>query len=334
MADQRSGGIAYCDETWSPAIGCSPVSDGCKSCWAKRQAARMCGPGKPYEGLVRDGEWTGKTRLVEHVLDAPLRWRRPRTILVASMGDLFHESRSECDIHAVFDVMARAQRHTFLILTKRADRMRRFCRRLSFIGPKELPHLTEPSCWLSPIGDRTAVPLPNVRLGVSVEDQPSADARISLLLQTPAASWWVSVEPMLGPVDLKPWLPRRCGCPEQYTGRDCPACHGTGRIRLVGESLLDHVVVGGESGPHARPCDVAWIRDVVRQCREARVPCLVKQLGAHPHWQHGDREVCGARLSVRGGESGDWSRSRVLRDRAGADPAEWPADLRVREIPR
>ena len=70
MADQRKGGIAYCDETWSPAIGCSPVSAGCKNCWAKRQAARMCGPGKPYEGLVRDGEWTGKTRMVEHVLDA------------------------------------------------------------------------------------------------------------------------------------------------------------------------------------------------------------------------------------------------------------------------
>ena len=309
MADQRSGGIAYCDETWNPAIGCSQVSAGCGNCWAVRQALRMCGLGQRYEELVRDGEWTGKTRLVEHVLDAPLRWRRPRTILVASMGDLFHESRSECDIHAVFDVMARAQRHTFLILTKRADRMRRFCRRLSFIGPKELPHLTEPSCWLSPIGDRTAVPLPNVRLGVSVEDQPSADARISLLLQTPAACRWVSVEPMLGPIyGLDQWLG------EWHDDRYNP---NAGRDP-------DWVVVGGESGPRARPCDVAWVRDIVWQCRGAAVPVFVKQLGARPFWHD-----AGA-VSEYDIASGPLN----LRDRAGADPAEWPADLRVRELPR
>ena len=301
----------------------------------------MCGPGKPYEGLVRDGEWTGKTRLVEHVLDAPLRWRRPRTILVASMGDLFHESRSDEDIDRVFAVMALASWHKFLVLTKRAERMRKY-----------LSGITAHEGWEDRWADATADiggighpfpslwPLPNVRLGVSVEGQASADERIPLLLQTPAACRWISVEPMLGPVDLGCYL---------ATVVESVGGHGVTYSERVVQPALDWVVVGGESGPHARPCDVAWVRDVVRECREAAVPCFVKQLG---RWIAGDWPTTpeghlyvdrwlfpdGA-IWVPGviGEHNylrpEGAIAFQLRDRAGADPAEWPEDLRVRELP-
>ena len=318
----------------------------------------MCGPGKPYEGLVRDGEWTGKTRLVEGVLDAPLHWRRPRTILVASMGDLFHESRSDEDIDRVFAVMALASWHKFLVLTKRAERMRVYASgearyRIEVVARRV--HVEH--CRACQDSDEQGVPRPHlnhvilpwplsiVRLGVSVEDQATADARIPLLLQTPAACRWVSVEPMLGPIDL-------CHLQPGDPPTEIDALHGThGVLRPHGGECehLDHVVTGGESGPHARPCDVAWVRDVVRECREAAVPCFVKQLG---RWIAGDWPTTpeghlyvdrwlfpdGA-IWVPGviGEHNylrpEGAIAFQLRDRAGADPAEWPEDLRVRELP-
>ena len=157
----------------------------------------------------------------------------------------------------------------------------------------------------------------NLWLGVSCEDQATADERIPLLLQTPAACRWISVEPMLGPIDL-------CHLQPGDPPTEIDALHGThGVLRPHGGECehLDHVVTGGESGPHARPCDVAWVRDVVRQCREAAVPMCVKQLGSNAY------------VDVRQNKTLPGWR-RAFRDRAGADPAEWPADLRVRELPR
>ena len=314
VADQRRGGIPYCDETWNPAIGCSPASAGCANCWAQRQALRQCGVGGLYHGLVDEGRWTGRTRLNERVLDAPMRWREPRTVLVASMGDLFHESRSDADIDRVFAVMALAPQHRFLVLTKRAERMRDYVADETAVGHKgtglrvwhqQLDVATEwdlartrPGCRYPSEFTRRGQeiwPLPNVRIGVSVEDQATADERYEALRDTPAALRWWSVEPCLGPIP---------------------------HLSLEG---IGHVVVGGESGPHARPCDVAWLRDIVRQCKAAGVAVYVKQLGANPFDGGVD---CGFPNSHFG------ARAISLCDRAGADPSEWPSDLNVREVPR
>jgi protein gp37 len=213
---------------------------------------------------------------------------------VNSMSDLFHEDVAWSLIEQVFDTMQAAPQHTFQVLTKRAENMRRFAEYWAF-------HHSEP--------------LPNVWLGVSVEDQPRADERIPLLLQTPAAVRFISAEPLLGPVDLDPWLYRVRVRP----GLACRAYRGEPNEEIV--PRLDWVIVGGESGPGARPTQVQWARSIVQQCAAARVPVFVKQLGAHPHGDDGsDRPNVGNLLH--------------LRDRKGGDMAEWPADLRVREFPR
>lgn len=152
----------------------------------------------------------------------------------------------------------------------------------------------------------------NVWLGISCEDQATADERIPLLLQTPAALRWVSYEPALAAVDVRRWLPRRCGCVEQFKGRECPACRGTGRIRLEGEALLDWIVVGGESGPGARPFDLAWARQTIAQCRASGTPVFFKQAGSLP--------------TINGAPWKLW-------DRKGSDLSELPSEFQVRELP-
>ena len=143
-------------------------------------------------------------------------------------------------------------------------------------------------------------PPPNVWLGVSVEDQASAEGRIPHLLATPAAVRWISYEPALGPVDFRPWLGQAPG--------------------------VDWLVVGGESGPGARPCDVAWIRAAIRQCQGAGVPVFAKQLGALPYDLGGDSLSDDGTPPVGTLLDG-------IHDRKGGDPAEWPEDLRIREMP-
>jgi protein gp37 len=139
-------------------------------------------------------------------------------------------------------------------------------------------------------------PLPNVWLGVSVENQATADERIPLLLQTPAAVRFLSCEPLLRLIEIR--RPATMGAPK------------------TGERL-DWVIVGGESGPEARPCDLAWVRSLVSQCQAASVPVFVKQLGARPTC-----DGCGDLIAIKGPQ-----------DRKGGDPDEWPPDLRVREYP-
>ncbi len=167
MADRT--GIEWTDATWNPVRGCSRVSEGCRNCYAEIMAARFSQPGQWGHGFAeivgrgdsRDHRWTGKVALVESNLDLPLRWRTPRRIFVNSTSDLFHEALEDDDIGRVFSVMASCPQHTFQVLTKRADRMARL-----IDGPKN-HQAWHPRLWH----------LPNVWLGVSVEDQPSADAR-------------------------------------------------------------------------------------------------------------------------------------------------------------
>lgn len=318
-------GISWTDATWNPIRGCSKVSAGCKNCYAEKVAARFSGPGQPYEGTVRDGRWNGQIRFVPEKLIEPLRWKRPRRIFVNSMSDLFHDGVPFEFIAAVFGVMAACPQHTFQVLTKRPERAVEFfawAQGNNHSHPETICLHYSRAYTAAPANGVYRWPLPNVHLGVSVEDQPTADARIPPLLQCPAAVHFVSYEPALAAVDFAPYLRPNwdvfvgpCGCSER---RDpwtrCDNCIHT----------LRWVIVGGESGPNARPFDVAWARSTIEQCRAAGVACFVKQVGAHP-WD-GPGSLWGADPTMRSGVI-------HLADRAGADPSEWPEDLREQEFP-
>lgn len=301
MADKSS--IEWTDATWNPIRGCSRVSEGCRHCYAEAVAARFSGPGQAYEGLavMKDNgpHWTGDVRFVEEHLEDPLKWRRPRRIFVNSMSDLFHESLSDPAVLSIFSVMERAPQHLFQVLTKRPKNMLRV---VSWIGRKFVDN-----------GDRW--PLPNVWLGVSVEDQKTADERIPLLLQTPATVRWISAEPLLGAVNLEATGP-------MFEKLNVLRPHQAAIDHGVYENRpgLDWIVVGGESGADARPFNLDWARSIICQCRDAKVPVFMKQLGARPYEHDCDEAEC----------VDFWLK---LRDRKGGDPSEWPEDLRVREYP-
>lgn len=274
--------IEWADATWSPVRGCSLVSEGCRNCYAMRLAGRFAGPGQPYEGLARrvngQARWTGEVRFVPGVLDQPLRWRKPRRVFVNSMSDLFHEELPDELIDLVFGVMAIAERHTFQILTKRPERMRAYMRDRDWgeAANWALHQFAGPLDGDMHLLGEIVPPLPNVHLGVSVEDQATADERIPILLDTPAAVRWISAEPLLGPVSLA----RR--------GLEPVSFYDTPRG-------LDWVVAGGESGPGARPCDLNWLRALRDQCDAAAVPFFLKQLGGWPDKRGGfDARLDGA----------------------------------------
>ena len=267
--------IEWTEATWNPITGCSVTSPGCTNCYAMKLAGTRLRNHASRAGLTIDTKagpvWTGEVRFNEQWLDQPLRWKRPRMIFVCAHGDLFHESVPDEWIDRVFAVMARCPQHTFQVLTKRSARM--------------LKYLSDPTAREA-IDTRTdystAWPLPNVWLGVSVEDQSRADERIPDLLATPAAVRWLSCEPLLGPVDLSDWMI----CPNARDGLSmdpstgeyecCTQCDFTG-IGLC----PDWVVAGGESGPGARPMHPDWARSLRDQCEAASVPFFFKQWGDH-----------------------------------------------------
>lgn len=234
MADKSS--IEWTDSTWNPVMGCTPISEACDNCYARRMIRR-------YAGRRGWPESPDAVTLFPERLDWPFRWRQPRRIFVCSMSDLFHPAVPFEFIVRVFDVMARSPRHTFLVLTKRAHRMRRAVKQI----------------WDGFAGAGLETPLPNVWLGVTAENQTRADERIPILLQIPAAMRFVSVEPMLGPVDLECYW----GAPE---GWGAP----------VG---LDWVIAGGETGHGARPMDPAWAENALEQCQDVGVPFFYKGAG-------------------------------------------------------
>ncbi len=301
--------IQWTNQTWNPVVGCSIVSSGCRECYAMRLAGGRLRNTEAYRGLTEPSKagpvWNGKVRLLEDRLDQPLRWRKPRRIFVNSMGDLFHENIPDGYIDRVFAVMALAPRHQFQILTKRAERMR------EYMTAERCDQINAEAGTLAHWDDMPTAswPLPNVWLGVSVEDQKRADERIPHLLRTPAAVRWISAEPLLAPVDFTPWLEDK-----EPTAAQAYGPRGMHYIRH-GAPWLDWVVIGGESGPKARPFDLQWGRDLIQQCEAAGVPVFMKQLGARPMTDSAQ----GLRF---------WPK-----DKKGADMSEWPADLRVREYP-
>ncbi|AJA43370.1 hypothetical protein VC60_gp69 [Mycobacterium phage Sbash] len=240
--------------TWNPVTGCTKVSAGCDNCYAEKIAHRFAGTTAYPNGF--------EVTLRPERLDQPLRWKRPRRIFVNSMSDLFHDDVPESFIGSVFDVMAKCPQHTFQILTKRHARMRSLLTKWATQVPDDLPQYK--AAFRAHQGVWAMVrqwPLPNVWLGVSTENQRSADIRIPALLDTPAAVRFISAEPLLGPIDLH----------ADPIGKDS--------VFWIGH--LDWVIVGGESGPGARPMHPDWARSLRDQCRIAGVPFLFKQWGEY-----------------------------------------------------
>lgn len=266
MSDKT--GIVWTDATWNPTTGCTKVSPGCKHCYAEREWPRMVRLVPSYAGRAFTD-----VRCHEDRLDQPLRWKKPRKVFVNSMSDLFHPDVPDLFIDRVFAVMALAPRHTFQVLTKRPGRMRDYlgCAEMSIRDEVKYEDIAQSMPW----------PLPNVWLGVSVEDQATADERIPILLQTPAAVRWISAEPLLGLVNLtllgadRPYYIdalRRNMRSTAPISLDPSPPEETGR--------LDWVVAGGESGPRARPMHPGWVRSLRDQCAAAGVAFLFKQWGA------------------------------------------------------
>jgi protein gp37 len=264
--------IEWTDATWNVVIGCDKVSPGCDHCYAIRTAHRMqANPNEKiaaaYAGTEHEGEWTGKVNLIEDRLELPLTWTKPKKIFVNAQSDLFHADVPDDFIAKVWAVMAITPRHTYQILTKRPARMRSLLSSAEFeslvwqhvnrLLDGEWLHLRPPHPLAAP-----SWPLPNVWLGVSVEDQKGADLRVRVLLGVPAAVRFLSCEPLLGPVDLHQAIQ--------------PNFAVSGWKDLT---LLHWVIAGGESGPGARPMHPDWARSLRDQCTAADVAFHFKQWG-------------------------------------------------------
>ena len=246
----QNSSIEWTDSTWNPVTGCDVVSPGCKNCYAKTFAERWRGvPGHPYEQGFDLRLWPDR-------LELPLKWKEPRTIFVNSMSDLFHERVPDEFIQRVFDIMIQADHHVFQVLTKRSERMRLWTRaRYRFINERSLKPILPKHIWL----------------GVSIENQ-TFTKRIPHLLDTPARVRFLSIEPLLGEVNLF--------------------------ARFL--SGIHWVIVGGESGPGARPMKTEWVRAIQRKCDKYEVPFFFKQWGAfNKDGERVGKKAAGRRLSGR-----------------------------------
>lgn len=286
MADNSA--IEWTQATWNCVTGCMKVSAGCENCYAIRNAYRLEHAFKQaaYQGTTRklpDGSmnWTGRVNCLRERLAIPLKWHKGKRIFVNSMADLFHDDVPDEFIDQVFGIMALTPWHTYQVLTKRPKRMLDTSLRLQQKFKAEQPYLqavsvpgkaearTEIGWAQGRFGDPefdVDWPLPNVWMGVSVENQAAADERIPYLLRTPVAVRWLSCEPLIGPVDLRNWLGH---LPYTYAAK-------------LG-ARLHWVVAGGESGPGYRPMNQDWARALRDQCLSAGVAFHFKQHGGHTH---------------------------------------------------
>lgn len=357
--------IEWATKVWNFTRGCRRVSPGCGGpkgqggCYAEKTAYRFSGPGMPYEGLVEMGangpHWTGKGRFVPEKLAEPLRIRKPtdgtrHRFFVNSMSDLFFEAFTNEQIAAAFGVMAACPQHDFLILTKRIRRALDFYQWLDSLQQTVEANVATTRDYrvlqcvdqaeqqtprLFPGDDDDPLPvqwpLPNVWLGVSVEDQQRADERIPDLLRCPAAVRFISAEPLLGPLDLRKYLNVGgiCECASDTPkSRRCEDKGRKGWIRCnAGMQRLSWVIAGGESGPRSRPCETAWLESIAKQCAEQLgwgtkpwpVPCFIKQLGAHV---------------ITDSPGGAGGVPLKLKAKKGQRLDEWPESLRVQQYPQ
>lgn len=260
-------------ETWNPVTGCTPISEGCKNCYALRMSKRLAGrfgypAAEPFNVTLHPER-----------LEEPLRWKKPRRIFVCSMSDIFHPGVPDEYIAKVWETMNNAIQHTFIVLTKRPQRMKEFLRRLGwYTHDRE----TKPAEAVLDGGGKYT--LKNVWIGVTAENQRAADERIPVLLEIPAVLRFVSLEPMLDLVDLT-----RIGGDVFGWGR-IDALNGIRYIRANATESgcewetepcgkLDWVIIGGETGPGARPMHPDWVRYIRDQCRDCGKPFFFKSWG-------------------------------------------------------
>lgn len=259
--------IAWTDATWNPMTGCTPASPGCNACYAKathdkRHKAKLAGKKLPAQYLKPFSE----IQLFPERLDVPLRWKKPRHVFVCSTGDLFHRDVPDEFIAAVFGVMAACPQHTFQVLTKRADRLADWFKWLEEVAVRSRAMFSEdPLEWrrarcLRAAGLRNGVhhkasagdieargwPLPNTWLGVTVEDQERAEERIPLLLQVPAAVRFLSMEPLLGPVNVVRATPE-IELPDEWN-KDAPASQVFEQGGKTATFLLERLLEAGARG--------------------------------------------------------------------------------------
>ncbi|GAB6125051.1 phage Gp37/Gp68 family protein [Humidesulfovibrio idahonensis] len=302
-------------KSWNPVIGCTKCSPACDNCYAERlhtQRHQALLAGKKMPDCYRRP--FDMPCFVTARINEPLHWRKPQRIFVGNMGDLFHENFAFEWLDFIFGTMAACQQHTFMLLTKRPERMAAYIQDLSGrYGP----------VWPHPLtGKRKpCFPLPNVWLGTTIWDQASADRAVPILLSTPAAKRFVSVEPMLGPVSLAKAY--------RYLGGDWlyPLQPQSAREKIQADGppsdpqgwpSLDWVICGGETGPGARPMHPDWPCKLRDDCEAAGVPFFFKQWGewgpthvnghgpvwwsfenyshycakAHTHMSKGDKLIC------------------------------------------
>ncbi len=310
--------IEWADKVWNPATGCTKVSAGCANCYAATWAHR---------GM---GQWKGRkfedVRCHEDRLFQPTTWKKPQRVFVNSMTDLFHEAIPDAFRDRVLLTMAFCREHTFQVLTKRPDATLKYFRGLDLsteAGKDRWDAARRPlynhfnnrktfalAEYIGAGMAYTKLPLPNVHLIVTVENQKAADERMPLLIETPVAVKGLSVEPMLEAVDLRLTRPHSENGPEDTT-----------LVQTVAGMNIDWVICGGESGPGARPFGIGWARDLRDQCRAAGVPFFMKQIGREPY-----------AVGVPGSGENDWIHK--VKNPKGGDPLEWPEDLRIREFPK
>ncbi|PTX46530.1 protein gp37 [Gemmobacter caeni] len=318
--------IEWTDATWNPITGCTIVDAGCTNCYAMALAGSRLRNHPSRAGLTRvtggRSKWTGEVRLNVHWMDQPLRWSRPRRIFVCAHGDLFHEAVPDEWIDRVFAVMALAPQHTFQVLTKRPERARDYL----------LAQLVYEGCGVMSRGNIIASaalgmdtarfmangkmlagwPLPNVWLGTSASDQASADLRIPHLLATPAAVRFLSAEPLLGPLVIDDM----CDGWKFYDALRGIWWHDSEPQNIErGKPRLDWVIVGGESGPGARPMHPDWARSLRDQCVAAGVAFHFKQWG---EWGHAVPKPSGTpgkyAIASAGPNNGFWAKSVIQTD--------------------
>ena len=294
MSDKSA--IEWTDATWNPLTGCARVSEGCRNCYAELLSATRLARAPKFEGaatMTAGGpRWSGVVKFHADTLDHPVRWQRPRRVFVNSMSDTFHEAVGNEELDQMFAAMAAASWHRFQVLTKRPERARTYLndpetpervadRVLTVAGSRRPSGLAVASMFGVAEGLRKGWrwPLSNVWLGTSTEDQRTADQRIPILLDTRAAVRFISAEPLLGPLllDYRHYIGN-----EEYWDflkgeRGATVQHQAIAPRKT--PALDWVIVGGESGPNARPMHPDWAESIRYQCVTAGVPFFFKQWG-------------------------------------------------------
>lgn len=311
----KATSIAWTDHTFNPWWGCEKVSAGCANCYAETFSKRV---GQGVWGKDAPRRFFGEKHWRE-----PLKWDRDaleggvrRRVFCASMADVFEDRPDLVEQRSrLFGLIQNTQSLDWLLLTKRPENIARL-----------MPG------WATPLAE---IVWPNVWLGTSVENQEQANARIPHLLEVPAMVRFLSCEPLLGPVDVSGFMwPVHDRWPSQYRTASEARADGAVVTRhrqgvvWAGTPFVKWVIAGGESGPGARPCDVAWIRSLRDQCRDAGTAFFCKQLGARAFSTGFLREKPDWALAINGAGHGNH-----LSDAKGSDPAEWPEDLRVQEFP-